>query len=81
MASTHQSHIPGCEDASSYTNLYLVTTPVTTLPNSGTAISAVVPLGHDLPRTRVREDLLEAVEKAGLIIPPTVGSTSQAFRY
>ena len=47
-------------------NLFLVTNPVTTLRRSGTVISATVTLGYDLPRTRVRETLLEAAEKAGL---------------
>jgi len=47
-------------------NLFLVTNPVTTLRSSGTVISATVTLGYDLPRTKVRETLLEAAEKAGL---------------
>lgn len=47
-------------------NLFLVTNPVTTLRSSGTVISARVTLGYDLPRTEVRETLLEAAEKAGL---------------
>jgi small conductance mechanosensitive channel len=47
-------------------NLFLVTNPVTTLRSSGTVISASVTLGYDLPRTKVRETLLEAAEKTGL---------------
>jgi small conductance mechanosensitive channel len=47
-------------------NLFLVRNPVTTLLSSGTVISATVTLGYDLPRTKVRETLLEAAEKAGL---------------
>ena len=47
-------------------NLFLVRNPVTTLRRSGTVISATVTLGYDLPRTEVREVLLEAAEKAGL---------------
>ncbi|MFC1575747.1 mechanosensitive ion channel domain-containing protein, partial [Gemmatimonadota bacterium] len=47
-------------------NLFLVTNPVTTLRSSGTVISATVTLGYDLPRTKVRETLLEAAEKSGL---------------
>jgi small-conductance mechanosensitive channel len=47
-------------------NLFLVTNPVTTLRSSGTVISATVTLGYDLPRTKVRDALLEAAEKAGL---------------
>lgn len=47
-------------------NLFLVTNPVTTLRSSGTVISATLTLGYDLPRTKVRETLLEAAEAAGL---------------
>ena len=47
-------------------NLFLVTNPVTTLRSSGTVISASVTLGYDLPRTEVRETLLEAAGMAGL---------------
>jgi small-conductance mechanosensitive channel len=47
-------------------NLFLVTNPVTTLRSSGTVISATVTLGYDLPRTKIREALLQAAEKAGL---------------
>jgi len=47
-------------------NLFLVTNPVTTLRSSGTVISATLTLGYDLPRTKVRETLLEAAETAGL---------------
>jgi small conductance mechanosensitive channel len=47
-------------------NLFLVTNPVTTLYSSGTVISARVTLGYDLPRTKVRETLLEAAEMSGL---------------
>lgn len=47
-------------------NLFLVTNPVTTLPSSGTVISASVTLGYDLPRDKVRETLLAAANEAGL---------------
>jgi small-conductance mechanosensitive channel len=47
-------------------NLFLVTNPVTTLRSSGTVISATVTLGYDLPRTKIREALLDAAETAGL---------------
>lgn len=47
-------------------NLYLVTNPVTVVRSSGTVISAVVSLGYDIPRAKIKRLLIKAGEKAGL---------------
>ncbi len=50
-------------------NLYLVQNPVTTVRSSGTAITASVSLGYDVPRGKVEKLLKEAALAAGLEEP------------
>jgi small-conductance mechanosensitive channel len=50
-------------------NLYLVTSPVTTIRSSGTIVSTRVSLGYDVPRTRIESLLVEAAKSAGLEEP------------
>ncbi|MGB8223380.1 MAG: mechanosensitive ion channel family protein [Polyangiales bacterium] len=50
-------------------NLYLITTPVTVVRESGTFVSASVSLGYDVPRAEVETCLIAAAEAAGLTEP------------
>ena len=56
-------------DLTTLPNLYLVTNPVKVIRSSGTMITAEVSLGYDIPRTRVRELLIEAAKDAELEEP------------
>ncbi len=53
-------------DLTTLPNLYLATTPVTVIRNSGTIVSATCSLGYDINHLRVEELLLEAAKEAGL---------------
>jgi len=50
-------------------NLYLITTPVTVVRDSGTFVSATVSLGYDVPRDVIEQCLIAAAEDAGLTEP------------
>jgi small-conductance mechanosensitive channel len=50
-------------------NLYLITTPVTVVRESGTFVSATVSLGYDVPRAEVESCLIAAAGAAGLTEP------------
>ena len=56
-------------DLTTLPNLFLATRPVKVVRSSGTIVSAVVSLGYDVSRKKVRELLLKAGEEAGLIDP------------
>jgi len=56
-------------DLTTLPNLYLATRPVKVVRSSGTVVSAVVSLGYDVSRKKVRELLLSAGEEAGLAEP------------
>lgn len=53
-------------DLTTLPNLFLVQQPVTVTRASGTIVSAKVSLGYDIPQSKVREKLLEAIEAAEL---------------
>jgi len=50
-------------------NLYLITTPVTVVRESGTFVSATVSLGYDVPREAIERCLIAAAKDAGLTDP------------
>ncbi len=56
-------------DLTTLPNLYLATSPVTVVRQSGTIISAKVSLGYDVHHTTVEEILLEAAGSIGLQDP------------
>lgn len=56
-------------ELTTFSNLHLVTNPVTTIRSSGTIISATVSLGYDIPHTRVEELLTKAAKEIGLEDP------------
>ncbi len=56
-------------DLTTLPNLYLVTNPVKVIRSSGTMISAEVSLGYDVPRTTVKELLIQAARAAKLQDP------------
>lgn len=53
----------------SYSNIYVATTPIKVIRNSGVIISTVVSLGYDVSRIHIEECLLEAAKKANLKDP------------
>jgi len=56
-------------DLTTMPNLYLVTNPVKVIRESGTLVSAEVSLGYDVPRSKVKEVLCDAVSETGLEDP------------
>jgi small-conductance mechanosensitive channel len=56
-------------DLTTLPNLYLATHPVTVTYASGTVVSATVSLGYDVPRSRVKEVLLQAAGETELKEP------------
>ncbi len=71
-------------DLTTVPNLYLTSNPVRVIRSSGTIISAEVSLGYNLPRTRIRELLLEAARETGLEDPfvhiPKLGDYAVTYR-
>ena len=53
-------------DLATLPNLHLVTHPVKVIRSSGTVIWAEVSLGYDIPRTKVKDALMQAAEKCEL---------------
>ena len=56
-------------DLTTLPNLYLVTSPVTVLRDSGTLLHVEVSLGYDVPRQKIEAALLRAAEDTGLESP------------
>ena len=56
-------------DLTTLPNLFLVINPVKVIRTSGTIISAEVSLGYDIPRTTIKELLLQAAKQAALQEP------------
>jgi small conductance mechanosensitive channel len=56
-------------DLTTFSNIYLVTNPVTVVRASGTIISSTVSLGYDVPRADVEEALVDAAGRSELADP------------
>jgi len=56
-------------DLTTLPNLYLVTNPVKVIRSSGTIVSAEISLGYDIPRTTIKELLMQAARQAALQEP------------
>ena len=71
-------------DLTTLPNLYLVTNPVKVIRSSGTAVSAEVSLGYDIPHGDIEAALLESAGAAGLEEPfvhvLTLGDFSVTYR-
>ncbi len=56
-------------DLTTLPNIYLATNPVKVIRSSGTIVSAEISLGYDLPRSHIRDLLLDAARQTGLEEP------------
>lgn len=56
-------------DLTTLPNLFILSQPVTVVPESGTIVSATLSLGYDIPHNEIQQKLLAAVTATGLTDP------------